>query len=116
MRRDAMLLRESWTKPARLTAVGALVMSAALAAGPATIAQSPAASDGTGCQAGGTADPVQLPDIEEGKFNVAMVLIGPHSDGGWSQAHYEGLLYARRGAAILVIIAGLTTKKTDCVC
>jgi len=35
----------------------------------------------------------QIPGIEEGKFNVAMVLIGPHDDGGWSQAHYEGLLY-----------------------
>jgi len=34
----------------------------------------------------------QIPAIEEGKFNVAMVLIGPHDDGGWSQAHYEGLL------------------------
>ena len=35
----------------------------------------------------------QIPEIEEGKFNVAMVLIGPHDDGGWSQAHYEGLEY-----------------------
>lgn len=35
----------------------------------------------------------QIPDVEEGKFNVAMVLIGPHDDGGWSQAHYEGLVY-----------------------
>jgi basic membrane protein A len=35
----------------------------------------------------------QIPAIEEGKFNVAMVLIGPHDDGGWSQAHYEGLEY-----------------------
>jgi basic membrane protein A len=35
----------------------------------------------------------QIPAIEDGKFNVAMVLIGPHDDGGWSQAHYEGLLY-----------------------
>ena len=35
----------------------------------------------------------QIPAVEEGKFNVAMVLIGPHDDGGWSQAHYEGLLY-----------------------
>jgi len=35
----------------------------------------------------------QIPEIAEGKFNVAMVLIGPHDDGGWSQAHYEGLLY-----------------------
>ena len=35
----------------------------------------------------------QIPAIEDGKFNVAMVLIGPHDDGGWSQAHYEGLKY-----------------------
>ena len=35
----------------------------------------------------------QIPAIEEGKFNIAAVLIGPHDDGGWSQAHYEGLLY-----------------------
>jgi len=35
----------------------------------------------------------QIPTTEEGKFNVAMVLIGPHDDGGWSQAHYEGLEY-----------------------
>ena len=35
----------------------------------------------------------QIPTIEEGKTNVAMVLIGPHDDGGWSQAHYEGLEY-----------------------
>ena len=41
---------------------------------------------------GGAGAP-QIPDVEEGKFNVAMVLIGPHDDGGWSQAHYEGLQY-----------------------
>ena len=35
----------------------------------------------------------EIPAIEEGKFNVAMVLIGPHDDGGWSQAHYEAGLY-----------------------
>lgn len=35
----------------------------------------------------------QIPAIQEGKFNVAMVLIGPHDDGGWSQSHYEGLVY-----------------------
>lgn len=38
---------------------------------------------------------MQIPDVEAGKFNVAMVLIGPHDDGGWSQAHYEGLLYVK---------------------
>ncbi|MEP6638606.1 MAG: BMP family ABC transporter substrate-binding protein, partial [Chloroflexota bacterium] len=46
---------------------------------------------GTGTAAGG-AD-LQIPDVEAGKFNVAMVLIGPHNDNGWSQAHYEGLQY-----------------------
>lgn len=35
----------------------------------------------------------QIPDIEKGKTNVAAVLIGPHDDGGWSQAHYEGIKY-----------------------
>jgi basic membrane protein A len=35
----------------------------------------------------------EIPAVEDGVFNVAMVLIGPHDDGGWSQAHYEGLLY-----------------------
>jgi basic membrane protein A and related proteins len=46
---------------------------------------------GTGTK-GGSAD-LQIPDVVSGKFNVAMVLIGPHDDGGWSQAHYEGLQY-----------------------
>jgi len=35
----------------------------------------------------------EIPNVDKGKFNVAMVLIGPHDDGGWSQAHYEGLEY-----------------------
>ncbi len=38
---------------------------------------------------------LQIPDVVQGKFNVAMVLIGPHDDGGWSQAHYEGLEYIK---------------------
>jgi len=38
----------------------------------------------------------QIPAIEEGKFNIAFVLIGPHDDGGWSQAHYEGLEYVQQ--------------------
>ncbi len=35
----------------------------------------------------------EIPNVEKNKFNVAMVLIGPHDDGGWSQAHFEGLDY-----------------------
>lgn len=38
----------------------------------------------------------QIPNIEKDKFNVAMVLIGPHDDGGWSQSHYEGLEYVAK--------------------
>lgn len=59
---------------------------AAPAEQPAAPAEEPAAPAE---QSGG----LQIPDVEDGKFNVAMVLIGPHDDGGWSQAHYEGLEY-----------------------
>jgi basic membrane protein A len=38
----------------------------------------------------------EIPTVDKDKFNVAMVLIGPHDDGGWSQAHYEGLLYIEK--------------------
>ena len=37
----------------------------------------------------------EIPVTEKGKFNVAIVLIGPHDDGGWSQAHFEGLEYIK---------------------
>ncbi|MBN1640659.1 MAG: BMP family ABC transporter substrate-binding protein [Anaerolineae bacterium] len=37
----------------------------------------------------------EIPVTQRNKFNVAMVLIGPHDDGGWSQAHYEGLEYVQ---------------------
>jgi basic membrane protein A len=57
---------------------------------PAASGSGSAACAGTGTQAGAN---LQIPDVEAGKFNVAMVLIGPHDDGGWSQAHYEGLQY-----------------------
>jgi basic membrane protein A and related proteins len=61
-------------------------------------ASGPAGSGGTadcaaGSAKGDNAAALQVPDVIAGKFNVAMVLIGPHDDGGWSQAHYEGLQY-----------------------
>jgi basic membrane protein A and related proteins len=75
-----------------LLAIGALAFGACSG----TPAASPGASGGGSACAGtgtqGGAD-LQIPDVESGKFNVAMVLIGPHDDGGWSQAHYEGLQY-----------------------
>jgi basic membrane protein A len=54
---------------------------------------SAAPSGGASACTAGAGTGVQIPDVEAGKFNVAMVLIGPHDDGGWSQAHYEGLQY-----------------------
>jgi basic membrane protein A len=75
-------------KPLTLLMAGALIVGAC--SGGATA--SPAASAAVTCEAGAAAG-TQIPEIVDGKFNVAMVLIGPHNDGGWSQAHYEGLIH-----------------------
>jgi len=78
---------QPWTKLARVTLAGALLASAIGVSGAPLVA----AQEDTDCSAisGG----VQLPETVDGKFNVGMVLIGPHNDGGWSQAHFEGLQY-----------------------
>src|SRR5687767_15983237 len=79
--------------PIRL-AVAAMIMILILSAcGPAATA-APVGTEPPATEAG-----LQIPDVEEGKFNVAMVLIGPHDDGGWSQAHYEGLQYVCQNVA-----------------
>jgi basic membrane protein A len=67
---------------------GTLILSACSSA--------PPAGSGSAGASGGGAGALQIPDVEAGKFNVAMVLIGPHDDGGWSQAHYEGLQYLEK--------------------
>ncbi len=78
---------QPWAKLARVTLAGALLASAIGVSGAPLVA----AQEETDCSAisGG----VQLPETMEGAFNIAMVLIGPHNDGGWSQAHFEGLQY-----------------------
>lgn len=73
---------------------------------------------------------LQIPDVQPGKFNVAGVLIGPHDDGGWSQAHYEGLVYVGQnvpnthvayvenvpeGAEAEQVIRGLARKGFDLI-
>jgi basic membrane protein A len=78
--------------------LASLVAAAAIAVG-ACGSSTPSASGGGGGAGGCTAGAaqgganLQIPDVVAGQFNVAMVLIGPHDDGGWSQAHYEGLQY-----------------------
>lgn len=78
----------------RLTTLAALATLAVVGSTVGVAAQSPsaAAPGGADCASGGGTT-VQIPDVVADKFNVAMVLIGPHDDGGWSQAHYEGLQY-----------------------
>lgn len=36
---------------------------------------------------------IQIPEPQEGKFNVAFVYVGPIGDGGWTYAHDEGRVY-----------------------
>lgn len=50
---------------------------------------------------------VQIPEIEEGKFNVAFVYVGPIGDGGWTYAHNEGRVYLEEQMADTVHTAYL---------
>lgn len=73
-------------------APAAVVATEAPAAPAATEAPAAVATEAPAAPAGG----MQIPDVVEGKFNIGMVLIGPHDDGGWSQAQYEGLVYVEK--------------------
>lgn len=84
-----------WARLARMTVAGA-VLATALGTSGASIAS---AQDETSTCEAGAASGLQIPEAVEGKFNVAMVLIGPHDDGGWSQAHFEGLQYVCENVA-----------------
>jgi basic membrane protein A len=70
--------------------------TAAPAAAEATAAPAAPAATAAPAAGGDTAGNFQIPAVEDGKFNVAMILIGPHDDGGWSQSHYEGLQYIEK--------------------
>jgi basic membrane protein A len=41
----------------------------------------------------------QIPTTVEGKYNVAFVYVGPHDDGGWSQAHDVGRIWVEENVA-----------------
>jgi basic membrane protein A and related proteins len=77
------------------------MIASACATPAATPAQAPAATAApaqpaaqpTAAAAPAEQAALQIPDVEQGKFNVGAILIGPHDDGGWSQAHYDGLKY-----------------------
>jgi len=97
-----MNARKNFMTIVALLAIAATLLSAcAPAATPAPAPTQPAAkpAEPTKAPAPTTAPAqpsLQIPDIQQGKFNVAYVLIGPHDDGGWSQAHYEGFQYVEK--------------------
>lgn len=77
---------------------GACTPSAVTPAAPAgdaaaTDATDAAATDATTDAAPAAESSVQIPDIQEGMYNVAFVYVGPHDDGGWSQSHDVGRQY-----------------------
>ncbi len=82
-----------WARLATMTAAAAIVVTGSAMSVSAQSPSAPPASTSSDCAAGASSDAVTIPETVEGMFNVAMVLIGPHDDGGWSQAHYEGLQY-----------------------
>ena len=36
---------------------------------------------------------IEVPEIKDGRFNVAFVYVGPIGDGGWTYAHNEGRVF-----------------------
>ncbi|MBX7234946.1 MAG: BMP family ABC transporter substrate-binding protein [Caldilineales bacterium] len=79
-----------------LLVVAAMLLSACQSATPAPAATTAPAEEATAAPAEAEQGGLQIPDVMSGMTNVAMVLIGPHDDGGWSQAHYEGLEYIEK--------------------
>jgi basic membrane protein A len=94
--------KKMWSLIAVMLVLSMLVAACAPAAAPATTAPAaPAATTAPAAPVATTAPApaagtFQIPEVEAGKFNIAAVLIGPHDDGGWSQAHYEGLKYVEQ--------------------
>lgn len=91
-------MRTTRLRSLSLLAAGVLIFGACSSNG-SSAAPSGASAECAGTGTSGAAGAPQIPDVVEGKFNVAMVLIGPHDDGGWSQAHYEGLQYVCENVA-----------------
>ncbi|MBI1880994.1 MAG: BMP family ABC transporter substrate-binding protein [Chloroflexi bacterium] len=56
------------------------------------VAEAPA-TEAPAAAAGDAESKYQIPAVEDGKYNVAFVYVGPHDDGGWTQAHDVGRQY-----------------------
>ncbi|MFQ5575845.1 MAG: BMP family ABC transporter substrate-binding protein [Anaerolineae bacterium] len=75
-----------------------LALAAAQCGGAQPTAEQPAAEQPAAepTAAEEAAGKYQIPAIEDGKYNVAFVYVGPHDDGGWTQAHDVGRLYVEQ--------------------
>ncbi len=82
----ALLMLAACATPAQPTAAPPTAAPAQPTAMPPAPTQAPADSGSK----------FQIPEIEAGKYNVAFVYIGPHDDGGWTQAHDIGRQYVEK--------------------
>jgi basic membrane protein A len=93
-------MKLSFMKSMTALAAASMLISACTGAATPAATSAPAATKPAATQVPeatkAPATGLQIPDVEKGKFNVGMVLLGPHDDGGWSQAHYDGLMYVEK--------------------
>ena len=86
-----MYSKNRWTV---LTLMLAMALLFSACAAPAA---APAASDGDApaAEEAAPADTgsIQIPEVVDGKFNVAFVYVGPIGDGGWTYSHNQGREY-----------------------
>lgn len=85
----------------KILLVAALMALVVLALAACTTAPTPVpAPAATSAAPAATAAPAagkfQIPDPVKGKYNVAFFYVGPHDDGGWSQAHDIGRQYVEK--------------------
>jgi basic membrane protein A len=73
-----------------VTVLVAIVLGAC--AVPATV-PAPAPAEGEAAPVEAAPSAVQIPEVVDGKFNVAFVYVGPIGDAGWTYAHNEGREY-----------------------
>lgn len=101
-----------------LLLLAVVLSSCAPAAAPSSGAAAPAEQGSSDQEAAPPAAPaesdaepddsnIQIPEIAEGKFNVAFVFVGPIGDGGWTYAHNEGRVYLEEQMADTVHTAYL---------
>ncbi len=84
--------------------IAAFVLSACGGGAAAPAAEEPAAAEEGAAEAPAAEEAApegayQIPTIEDGKYNVAFVYVGPHDDGGWSQAHDVGRMWVEENVA-----------------